>query len=155
MIELFNFCQVQFWFIECRGFCFAAVEREYCLSFSKPLHFTVVDINRGKNSQDKMEPNFAQNNFCSVIQSYGWVCFFWELFLFFIMCRESWWFTAVSTPSGTAPTHPLLRNNLRLNWHKTCYLKENLHFFLLVHFSNGVPMQSTAFFIHWVETKSQ
>lgn len=49
----------------------ATAENECCLSFSKPQHFTMVDINRVENSQDAMESNFAQDSFWSEAQGYG------------------------------------------------------------------------------------
>lgn len=65
----------------------------FILSFSKPYHSTMVDINGAENSHDEMELNFAQNTFCSVVRGYRWVHILWELYVFF-SCSGSWWFTA-------------------------------------------------------------
>lgn len=54
-----------------------------------------------ENSQDEMEPNFAQKNFCSVVQGY------------FCESAESWMIHDLANSSNlTAPTHSLLGNTL-------------------------------------------
>jgi hypothetical protein len=67
-MELFDFCRCGFDVLSV-GFCFAATERKHCLSFSKPHHFTIVDINGVENLQDEVEPNILQNHFCTVVKA--------------------------------------------------------------------------------------
>lgn len=154
MMELFNFCQVQFWFIESGCFFFfSATERGMFFYF---ILFKTIVFHHGWHKRGwkiyKMKWNqiLHRTVFALWLKARDEFAFS-ELFL---SCAESCMIhDSVSTPSLTAQTHPWLSNNLRVNWYKTCYLTK-LHIFLVVHLFYSVPTQSTVFFIHWVEAKS-